>query len=236
MSPRRVPSTALTNPFAHPSEGFCELLFVRHGEQAYREGMPLRDAVDPPLSDLGEKQAAAVADRLATHEIDAVYASPYQRAHATGAAIAEPHGHEAVVLDDLREVDLWSKLPQDLSLRDAVGVEELRSIFRTVQEHRTWDSYPYGEGSESFRTRVERAISRIVEDHAGERVALACHGGVIATVLALIMESPRDYGIAVHHSSITTIRGADVRRSIVAVNDFSHVLGFQTELNPLNLH
>lgn len=236
MSSRRVPSTSLSNPFAHPSEGFCELLFVRHGEQAYRENMPLREAVDPPLSDLGEKQAAAVGDRLSTHEIDAVYASPYQRAHHTGMAIAEPHGHEPVVLDDLREVDLWSKLPQDGGLRDALEVDELRSIFRAVQEERSWDAYPYGEGSESFRTRVRRGIDRIVAEHVGERVVVACHGGVIATVLAMIMESPRDYGVAVHHSSITTVRGADTRRSIVGVNDFAHVLGFQTELNPLNLH
>lgn len=235
-SRRRVPTTALTNPFADPAEGFCELLLVRHGEQAYRENMAVGEGIDAPLSDLGRKQAAAVGDRLAAMKIDAVYASPYQRAYDTGAAIAEHHGMEPDVVDDLREVDLWSKLPQDKGLLDAIGKDELRQIFADVQKHRTWDAYQYGEGTDSFRARVRQGIDRIVADHHGDRVVVACHGGVIATVLAMAMHSPHDYGVAVHHTSITTMRAADDRRVIHSVNDYGHVLGFQTALNPLNLH
>lgn len=235
-SRRRVPSTALTNPFADPAEGFCELLLVRHGEQAYRENMAVGEGIDAPLSDLGRKQAAAVGDRLAAMKIDAVYASPYQRAFDTGAAIAEHHGMEPEVVDGLREVDLWSKLPQDKGLLDAIGKDELRQIFADVQKHRTWDAYQYGEGTDSFRARVRQSIDGIVADHHGDRVVIACHGGVIATVLAMAMHSPHDYGVAVHHTSITTMRAADDRRVIHSVNDYGHVLGFQTALNPLNLH
>ena len=79
-------------------------------------------------------------------------------------------------------------------------------------------------------------VDDIVHDHHGDRVVVACHGGVIATVLAMALHSPHDYGVAVHHTSITTIRAADERRIIHAVNDYAHVLGFQTALNPLNLH
>lgn len=233
---RRVPSTSLTNPFASPSEGFCELLLVRHGEQAYRADMPLGEAYDPPLSELGERQAAAVADRLTARRIDAVFASPLRRAHQTGSAIAGALGLGVDVVDDLREVDLWGRLPQDRGLRESVGEDELRTIFRAVQAERRWDAYPYGEGSESFRARVARGLDALVASHLGQRVVVACHGGVISTVLAMALESPRDYGVAVHHSSITTIRAADDRRAIHGVNDFTHVLGFQTELNPLNLH
>lgn len=228
--------TALTNPFAHPGEGFCELWLVRHGEQAYTDNMALGQAVDPPLSELGRRQAEAVAKRLADTEFAAVYASPLQRAFDTGAAIAAVQGLDTTVVEDLREVDLWGKLPQELGLRDAVDRDELRTIFRSIQTERRWDAYPYGEGSESFRSRVKRGLDGIVERHEGERVVVACHGGVIATVLAMIMESVRDYGVAVHHTSITRLRGVDDRRSILGVNDFAHVLDFQTELNPLNLH
>ncbi len=235
-SAERVPTTALSNPFADPAQGFCELLLVRHGEQAYRQNMVLREGIDAPLSDLGRKQAAAVGERVAGMQISAVYASPYQRALDTGIAIAGHHALTPTVVDDLREVDLWGALPQDQGLADAVGKDELRRIFRAVQEHRTWDAYPHGEGTDSFRRRVGAAFDRIIADHHGERIVLACHGGVIATVLAMAMHSPHDYGIAVHHSSITTLRPADDRRVIHAVNDYGHVLGFQSALNPLNLH
>lgn len=232
----RVPMTALTNPFAHPSEGFCELWLVRHGEQAYTDNMALGEAIDPPLSELGRRQAEAVAKRLADVDFAAVYASPLQRAFDTGAAIAAVQGIETQVVEGLREVDLWGALPQHLGLRDALDRDELRAIFRAIQTERRWDAYPYGEGSASFRSRVQRSLDDIIERHVGERVVVACHGGVIATVLATIMESARDYGIAVHHTSITRLRAADDRRSILGVNDFAHVLDFQSELNPLNLH
>lgn len=232
----RVSGAALTNPFASPAEGFCELLLVRHGEQQYVEGMALGDAHDPPLSELGRQQAHAVGQRLAGLAVDAVYASPLQRALATGTAIANPHGHAVTVLEDLREVELWAALPQHLGLVEAVGTEELRRIFKAVQVERTWDAYPYGEGTASFRRRISRALDHIVHRHLGDRVVVACHGGVISTVLAMILDSPRDYGIAVHHTSITIVRAADDRRTAVSVNDFAHVLGFQTELNPLNLY
>ncbi len=234
--PRRVPSSALTNPFATPGEGFCELLLVRHGEQAYREGMVVGEGIDPPLSDLGRQQAEAVGERLSAVEIDAVYSSPYQRAFDTGAAVAAAHDLEPTVVHDLREVDLWSGVDQERTLVETVGKDELRAIFAAVQRDRTWDAYPHGEGSESFRTRVRDALVEITSRHEGERVVVACHGGVIATVLAMALESARDYGVAVHHSSITTLRAADDRLLIHAVNDYAHVLGFQTALNPLNLH
>ncbi|HUW02955.1 MAG TPA: histidine phosphatase family protein [Acidimicrobiales bacterium] len=235
-SESKVPSTALTNPFAEPGQGFCELLLVRHGEQAYRENMTVGEGIDAPLSELGRKQAAAVGERLAPLRVDAVYASPYQRALDTGRAIAEHHGTEPTVIDDLREVDLWGELPPDQGLLDSVGRDELRAIFARVKQDRTWDAYPYGEGTDAFRNRVRAAFDGIIADHHGDRVVVACHGGVIATVLAMAMDSRHDYGVSVHHTSITTLRAADERRLIHSVNDYHHVLGFQTALNPLNLH
>lgn len=69
----------LENPLNTELEGFCELVMVRHGEQAYRQGMTWRESIDPPLSDLGRRQATAVGERLRSTPIDAIYASPWQR-------------------------------------------------------------------------------------------------------------------------------------------------------------
>lgn len=235
--PKRAPSTSLTNPFAQPADlGFCEVLLVRHGEQQYRDNIPIGEGMDAPLSDLGRQQASAVGQRLAELQIDAVYASPLQRAFDTGAAIAGHHGLTPTVVEDVKEVDLWRDLPQDGGLRDVLDTEELRAIFKRVQSEATWDAYPYGEGSKAFRARVLRGIDGIVADNHGKRVVVACHGGVIGTVISMLLESPKDYTVSVHHTSITTIRGADTRRRILSVNDYSHVLAFQQEINPMNLH
>lgn len=214
----------------------CELLLVRHGEQAYTESISMGDALDAPLSDLGRRQAAAVGERLSEHEIHAVYSSTLQRARDTGAAIGVHHDLETTELTDLREIDLWRDFPQDKALLDVFTQDELVGIFRAGHRSRRWDAYPHAEGRDEFRTRVLDAIDRIVEDHHGERVVVACHGGVINAVLADVLRSDIDNLVKVHHTSITTVRGADERRAVLSVNDYSHVLPLQDAVNPLNLH
>ena len=177
----------LNNPFLDNLEGVTELLLVRHGEQQYRRGMTIADGVNPPLSELGERQAAAVGERLAATELGAIYASPLMRAHATGAAIARHHGIEPTVVDDLREVDLWGQLPQDKPLGESVSEDEMRAIFRESARQQRWDPYIYGEDFDAFRARVFEAVETIAANHVGERVAIACHGGVINAYLARLL-------------------------------------------------
>jgi broad specificity phosphatase PhoE len=62
-----------------------EIWLVRHGD-CY-DGMA--DGPDPPLSSLGRKQAASLADRVRPMKPAAVYSSPYRRAVETARAIAD---------------------------------------------------------------------------------------------------------------------------------------------------
>lgn len=224
----------LSSPFLDNLDGVCELLLVRHGEQAYRRGMTIADGVNPPLSELGRQQAAAVGERLAGRAIDVVYASPLERAFDTGKAIADHHGLEPIVDADLREVDLWGQLDQHKALDENLSVDELRSIFRDSHRTQRWDSYVYGEDHPAFRSRVFATIERIAADHPGERVVVACHGGVIGTYLSQLWGADVDTVCHVHHTSITTVRAMDDFRRVVAVNDYAHVLPFQDSINELN--
>lgn len=232
----RVSSSALDDPFLTTLDGMCELLLVRHGEQRYTDGMTIADAQDPPLTELGERQAAAVADRLADRSIDTVYASPLARALATGQAIADRHGLSPVVRDELREIESWQSFPQHKALRDVYPVDILTGIFRNTNELRRWSYHPHAEDVRAFRRRIVAAFDRIIAECTGQRVVVACHGGVIAAYLAELWESPLDLPVRIHHTSITTVRAADVRRAVHRVNDYDHVLPIQTEVNPLNRH
>lgn len=230
----RPRSVDLTNPFLDELNGICEVLLIRHGEQHYRDGMTLGEGVDAPLSELGRRQAAAVGERLAERAIDVVYASPLQRAHDTGAAIARHHDLEPVTLDELREVDLWGALPQDKPLRGSLSDDELRAIYRKAQRTQNFDAYTYGEPMHEFRSRVTQTIETLIERHSGQRIVVACHGGVIGTYLAHLWSASVDQPCHVHHTSISTVRAMGDHRRVVAVNDFTHVLPFQTSLNPDN--
>lgn len=230
----RVRSVDLGSSFLPSLDGVCELLFVRHGEQVLVTNMPLADAVDAPLSELGRRQATAVAHRLSATSVDAVYSSTLQRAHDTAREIAAPHDLGVTTVEELGEINLWRSLPQDQGLLDLLDRDELRAIMREGNRSQRWDAYPHGEPRDEFRARVVSAVDAIAARHVGERVVVACHGGVINGYLAHVMASSLDTPCTLHHTSITTVRAMDDLRRVVQVNDHDHVRAFQTHLDPMN--
>jgi probable phosphoglycerate mutase len=232
MSPVR--SIDLGSSFLPELDGVCELLLVRHGEQGFVTNMALAEAFDAPLTELGRRQAAAVGERLAPSEIDAAYSSTLVRARDTALAVAAHHDLDVTEVEALGEIHLWRDLPQELGLVDAVGEEELRRILRDGNRTRRWDSYPHAEPRIEFRARIVDAIDQIMATHVGQRVVVACHGGVINGYIAQVMESELDTPCTIHHTSITTVRGMGDLRRVVQVNDHEHVRPLQTEINPLN--
>ncbi|NUR62624.1 MAG: histidine phosphatase family protein [Catenulispora sp.] len=67
---------------------------MRHGEVYNPDGILYGRLPGFRLSDLGQKMAERVADHLADHDIQAVVASPLQRAQETAAPIAARHDLE----------------------------------------------------------------------------------------------------------------------------------------------
>jgi probable phosphoglycerate mutase len=157
-----------------------------------------------------------------------------KRAHDTGIQIARHHKLSVNVVADLKEIDLWQRAPQDKGLLDLYSREELAAVYRDVTRTRKHSSYPYCEDVDAFKQRVVSAIDRIIASHHGCRVAVACHGGVINAYLSHLMGSVFDHLVSVHHTSITVIRGADTRRAILTINDYSHVMSFQHSRGDVN--
>ncbi|MDQ3470540.1 MAG: histidine phosphatase family protein [Actinomycetota bacterium] len=83
------------------------------------------------------------------------------------------------------------------------------------------------EDPSHFTTRVVTAIEDIVADHAGGVAAAVCHGGVINTYLAHVLDRPgRRPFFAPNYTSIHRIaasrRGA---RQIISLNETAHLRG-----------
>lgn len=230
---KRVRSIDLDDPFVTSFEGMCEVLLVRHGEQQTKTNIKLGEALDSPLSELGWQQVRAVGERLKNARIGAVYCSPLQRAHNTGLEIAKHHGIEPIVDADLSEIDLWKHAPQDKGLLDLYTREQIIQIYREVGATRRNSAYPHCEDPDAFKRRVVAAIDRIVAANEGHRVVVACHGGVINAYLSHLLKSAYDHLVAVHHTSITVLRAADSRRELMTINDFSHVMSFQSKRVPV---
>jgi len=220
---QRVPG-AFDLAFLSGVEDVTEILLIRHGQQEYDANGPVSQLLDPPLSALGRSQARLVGERLSTERIDLVYASPLQRALDTAREVARHHRLEPVVVADLQEVGVFRDIPPDRTPLDYIGVQVLRGVRERMVTEKSWDVYPYSEGSAEFRKRVINAVEGIIISHRGERIAVACHGGVINAYVGHIIGSRYDMFFRPAHTSINIVAGAQGRRALYRLNDVHHLL------------
>ncbi|MCK9518847.1 MAG: histidine phosphatase family protein [Dehalococcoidia bacterium] len=206
-------------------EDVTQVVFVRHGEQYIpneRRG-PVGEMVDPRLSERGEQQARLVGERFSTEKVDAVYASPLRRALETGQQIARHHRLEPIVLNDLREVEVFRDIPSDQSAVDFMGVPLLLGIRERMLREKSWDVYPYSESSFEFRRRTVNAVEAIIAENEGKRVVVACHGGVINAYIGHIIGSPFDMFFRPAHTSVSVVAAGEGIRALHVLNDTHHL-------------
>lgn len=219
------PPMIFDRAFLTDVEGVTELIFVRHGEQFVpdpRSG-PVGDTFDPPLSDRGRQQAEAVAARLSVDRVDAVYASPLRRALDTGAAIARHHRLDPIVINDLREVEIFRDIPPEKSAAEFLGKALLLGVRERMLRERKWDVYPYSESSFEFRKRTVNAVEAIIAENEGRRVVVACHGGVINAYIGHIIGSLYDMFFRPAHASISIVYAGQGIRALQSLNDVHHL-------------
>jgi broad specificity phosphatase PhoE len=205
----------------------AEVILVRHGQQRFPENLSAAtpaDWRDPPLTELGDLQAAATGRHLAGERLDAVYASPLKRALATGEAIAAAHQLGVSVLPELEEIHMFGDMPANKTAMDQVGPLLLAGYRERFARLRRWDVYPHTETSLEFRRRVNAAIEGIVAAHQGETVAIACHGGVINAYLAEILGLSEDMFFRPAHASVHRVLAKDDRRVILCLNEVRHLV------------
>ena len=168
-------TTNFQAPFSLPP-GATELVLARHGSVAFHGDGLAGGGVDPPLTDVGAAQAAALAERLKSLRVDGLFASPLRRARETAAAVADATGLEVVIVDELREVRLGEWEGQ-LSAK----LREGGPLARQLLAEQRWDVIPGAEPHDLFSERVRAGLQRIVELAGPGAVAVAVvHGGVIA--------------------------------------------------------
>lgn len=185
------------------------ILLARHGESDWNREHRWQGHTDRPLTELGRRQAAALAERLADVPLDAVYASDLARARDTALAVAERKGLRVVARPDLREVDVgnWSgKTRADVERSDPEG------IARWLEGATGWLG---GETYEEMAARAVAAVREIAAAHAGGRVLVVSHGGCMRAIHAHAL------GLELHAYRRSAPVEPNARLSAVAVENGS---------------
>ena len=160
-------------------------LLLRHGQTELSTQRRYSGRGNPPLTDVGRRQAEAAAQFVAQKGgIAAVITSPLQRAYDTATAAAKALGLDVGVDDDLIETDFGAW--EGLTFGEAAE--------RDPELHRRWlrdtsVTPPDGESFDRVADRVRRARARIINEHGGETVLVVSHVTPIKTFLRLALDA-----------------------------------------------
>ena len=223
-----TPEATEPDPFLSLKRGGTEIYFVRHGDALPdQDEVVLGDYDAQALSDLGRRQAQALARRMALYKPTAIYSSPVGRAVQTARPTAEALGLDITLDADLREVEL-GEIGPDVATDDPAEVSKLlrrrlREIANIAVGGGRWSAIPGSEPSTQLRARVQAAVARIHQRHPGERVAIFSHGGAINAYFAELLELERDYFFPAANTSVSVARVLGEQRLLMALNDISHL-------------
>ena len=164
-----------------------KILLVRHGHVEGIAPARFRGREDMPLSEHGERQARAVATRIAGEwRPSLVYTSPLRRCVQTGQAIAGACNVATQPLAELNDLDYGAWQWRTHEEVRARWPQELARWFRTPQLVR----FPDGESLQELNARVAEALRGILCRHADETLVIVAHDSSNRVLLLQLLELP----------------------------------------------
>ena len=203
------------------------LIVVRHGETFYNAQRRLTGQSDVPLTPLGERQAAALGDCLATEHVDVVVTSDLERARVTARSIAGNHG-----LDLQEDIDL-----RELAFGEWEGYTYDEVLARDANRASLWRADPCvyappgGETVAQLRDRCARALKRWQTLYPEASVLWVTHGGLIGVLLCHVLgiDLKRRWQFRHDNASISEMLFRGEHVTIVRLNETAHIRALQVE-------
>ena len=172
-----------------------EIVLIRHAQPEWvKDGL---NVDNPPLTELGFRQAQMLADSFVGQSFDEVHVSPLVRTRQTAEPFLHTVGHDESIAPWLEEIrnPIWHGTPEEKAA-EAWRAERLKS------SHEKWSGIEGGEPVDEFVARInegaagflsslglERADNSLPVWHAGEsfvddrRIALVCHAGTSSVAI-----------------------------------------------------
>jgi 2,3-bisphosphoglycerate-dependent phosphoglycerate mutase len=198
------------------------VLLLRHGRtNANATGVLAGRSPGVELDEVGIRQAAASADRIAPLPIRAVVSSPLRRCRQTARAVLDAREDSVPLVADAGLVECGYGSWTGRKLKDLAK----EKLWRTVQQQPSAVRFPDGEAMTEMSARATAAIrawdARIKDEHGDDALWVAVsHGDVIKAILAdaLGMHLDAFQRIMVDPASISVIHYADTRPFVLRMN------------------
>jgi glucosyl-3-phosphoglycerate phosphatase len=203
------------------------IVVVRHGVTDWNREGRFQGHLDPPLSDVGRREASMVGARIAADEElrpTSVVSSSLARAAETAAAIGEMSA--APVKLDPRLIEIgqgeWEgRTHAELEVSDG-------ERYRAWREGAGIRQPPGGEPISAATARVATLLDELLADPPGT-TCLVSHGGTLRIFARLVLElaDDRSWALDVDNASLGVVDRDGDRWRLVRWNDTGHLLGIE---------
>jgi len=224
LHPNHVNDSRDSNP-SIPSDS--AILVIRHGETHWNRAGRVQGWQDSALTDVGLAQAHALADRLADERIEHVISSDLGRARQTAAPIVGRLGIGIDLDPELRERNYGVFEGRTYGEIERDDPEAYAFLVRRDPAYLV----PGGESGEAFGARALGALERVARAHAGRRIAVVTHGGVLGVLYRhanrLVPNAGRDYSQV--NASVNHVRFESGRWMIERWGDIAHLPQYRAD-------
>jgi 2,3-bisphosphoglycerate-dependent phosphoglycerate mutase len=200
-----------------------ELLFIRHGETDWNVQQRFQGQLDVPLNATGHAQAQRMAAALVNDRHDLLFSSDLQRAAQTAAPLAAAWQCKPTPLPAFRE-QAFGVLE---GLNATMVREQHPALWQGWLEHRADFELPGGESTRRFYNRVTAALAELTSAHAGQRIAVVTHGGVLDMLWRHMHLASLDGQriCPIPNTGINRLRWVDGQLQLVSWADDAHLQG-----------
>lgn len=162
------------------------IIAVRHGETEWNRVEKQQGHLNSDLTDLGIRQAKALAEGINDYKIDFFYSSDLGRAIQTASIISQRIGKDFITDDRLRE--------RNLGILQGLTKKEFEKEYPDESAKLKSNDPDYRiPGGESIRDRYVRSVN-CIEDLSrkcnGKTILIVAHGGVLMSFMQKALTIP----------------------------------------------
>ena len=196
------------------------IILARHGQTEWNLQYRFQGRTNVKLTETGKCQAQALASRLSSWSVEAVYTSPLDRAYYTASAIAERHNLTPEILPELEEINFASWEGESIPALE----KEQHTAFSL------WRSDPFfypPEGAETWEKLYVR-LSQAVKIFLGgdyKNIVVVSHGSIMRALYAVFvgLNPHKVWNMEVSNCSMSGIEMRRGRPVLIFTNDDLHV-------------
>lgn len=166
------------------------IYLTRHGETVWNQEGRLQGSKDSQLTEVGERNAILLGERLADIDFNRIYSSSSGRALKTAQLICQKRDIPIETIENLKEIYFgeWEGKTQ-LEI-DKQFKNQYHAFWNTPHNY---DHLPHkAESLRDFKSRIEQALEQILETNSDGNILIVTHGVVIRAMMSYFWDIPSE--------------------------------------------